>query len=937
MAKKKAAPKKKVAPKKEAPKRAPAKRQPPRKKARVEKFCFENTDSDPIIENLREVSEKYNERKCVDAEILDHIALEGLTGITFSRLCLILDAIIPSLNACNDDGAQNHIWSVIVNGYMRRVPGARVQVFYLDPTKKNSPVKSPSTNSPNKYAHEQDSCNNKNFCIDKAIKLPNQSLKRIAKSDWMLHPVLDGQIMGSCPHYTSRENISQEIMDLFDKKGPRESLLAVHAKYDLNNIYFVGDQEVRRRALVPMSYDPNMDMKLREYACLELIGRTRCFGIVFPNDKTLGRYRILLTAKGLITQYQQTCNTFIIHHLRRFSKYNLEQGVKAFKGGTSGVVKERVTNVDDDDDEDLGAAGQATAKGTCCNPAFLKCDRNILRMVYDTIALSKGRSMCDIRRKLRLPKSHVRNHLKNLANTELIGSHTKIIFEKKTRIYRARHKSTRRKIARQRKMLRGVRAKWDEADLRAKEMLGFRRSQFTQAEDSLITLCRITGLLMDPTHPKSFIVPKQVIRDILHDELLESHDKTSDALLRRVKYLRLLPSNVALINEITAELRDDSDIKKLIETNKDIIKNEGKRIVYFKQLLRAVRAKLPHLLGLTSSLVTSNSIEVQNYQDLMKRFELVDCRNVLSRRIYHQPQSTLVQLIRSTPQCYRLKITKCEDMQTVMLITSRCVQTCFNLQMRLKVPVRVVGLDQDNEFFKDIFEKVKESKEASRMIANLTTPNPTADSRRALFMLRNALKLQTMDKCGRLADALIIQPCDIEFSSDEEITFDVKEKLKDFLKTSSFANGLAIEPKFSDRDSVNKRRKEKDRKRRTEHSNAHDEAEDLPLTKQDNLFKMIEAIMNWISSYPGIELEVLRKNLEPLLGERAEEHLNELLELMESLELLSRDRMHPKTCQRPRLFGYRELTEAEREPIVTLAPRENAYVRLSQLIDVELG
>uniref|UniRef100_A0A6G1SCM8 General transcription factor 3C polypeptide 1 n=1 Tax=Aceria tosichella TaxID=561515 RepID=A0A6G1SCM8_9ACAR len=933
-------PKKKTAPVKKPPpaKRAAAKRPPPKKKARVEWFRFENTDSDPIIENLKEVSAKHKQIRSADNEILDHVALEGLTGITFSRLCLILDAIIPSLKSCNDDAAQDHVWSVIVNRYMRRIPGASIQIFCLDLSKQSQS----STKSSSNEDDQDDTEQNKNFCIDKSIKLPSQSLKRMAKSDWMLHPVLDGQIMGSCPNYTSRRNISKEVMALFDKHGPRESLLLVNEKYDLKNIYFVADQEVRRRALLPMSFDPNMDITLREYACLELIGRTRCFGIVFPNDKTLGRYRILLTAKGLITQYQQTCSSFIIHHIRRFSKYNLESGAKAFKGGIE-VVKERVgcgEAVDDEDDDLDSDEAAATVKSTCCNPARLKCDRNFLRMVYDAIALSKGRSMADIRRKLRLPKSHVRNHLKNLANTGLIGSHTRFIYDKKTRIYRARHRSKRRRLARlarQRKILRGVRAKWDETDIRARELLGAKRSQFTQAEDSLIILSRITGLLIDPKCPKSFLVPKKIIRDILHDELFESHDKTSDAVLRRITYLRRLPSNVALINEITAELRDDPDITRLIGSNKDICRSDDKMVKFFKQLLRAIRAKLPHLLGLTGSLVASSPIEIKSYEDLIERFELIDCRHSSIKKVQNPPQCTLVQLIRSTPQCYRLKIAKCEDMQTVMLIASRCVETWFNLEMRLKVPVRVVGLDQENEYFKAIFEQAKQSKEASRLIANLTTPNPTADSRRALFMLRNALKLQPVEKCGNLADALVIQPCDIEFSSEQELTFDKKDVLNEFLSTSKFSNEIKREPTNNVRDSLNRRRRERYRKSKNPNEEA-EQSKPQP-SKQEMLFRTMEAAMNWIGTHPGIELDVLKQNMAPMFEVGCiEEHLREILELMESLELISRDSVpvSPDMCRRPLLLGYRELLADEQKPIITFAPRANAYVRLSQLIDAEL-
>lgn len=331
----------------------------------------------------------------------------------------------------------------------------------------------------------------------------------------------------------------------------------------------------------------------------------------------------------------------------------------------------------------------------------------------------------------------------------------------------------------------------------------------------------------------------------------------------------------------------------------------------------------------------------------MQRFELVDCRDNPVKKLYHQPTSTLIQFARSMAQCFRLEVSECESMETIMLIASLCAHSCFNLQIRLRIPPRVVKLDQDSEFFKDILEKAKENKEASRMIANLTTPNPTADSRRALFMLRNAL--QTTDKCSKLADALVIQPCEIEFSSEAEIQFGGKHALEEFLETSEFLNGVRVKSRCNDGEPLNRRRRERRQLKKsnnsrqptatTSGSTADGGGDHRPSEKQEKLFKMINSIMGWISKYPGIELESLKTNLAPLFGvDCIDSHLSELLELMETLELISRDStpLPPYMCRKPLLFGYRELTEEEQEPIITFAPRENAYVKLSQLIDVEL-
>lgn len=1002
------------------------------KRAKFDFFNFTINEIDPIIENLREVSQKYKQNKSLDNEILDQISLEGLTGLTFGHLCRLLDAAIPNLNCAQDDQAQDYIWSVIVNCYMRRVAGASVQAHYLKTPTEKRQSKSVNNKIDNKAAssslqQDSESPSKSHLIIDKEIKLPSHTLKRIAKTDWMLHPVQDGATMGSCAHYLARKNITREILDLFDASGPRVSLHELNKKYDLKNIYLVADQELRRSMLLPPTYDPNMDIKLREYACLELIGRTRCLGIVFPNDKSLGRYRILLTAKKLITQFQQTCNSYIVHHIKRFSQFNLELEGKPFKNGVLPLSLQKPVLCADDHDDELDSDGeQPTVRNTCCNPRRLKIDCDMLRMVYDVIALSRGRSMLDIRVKLKIPKSHVRNHLKNLANIGLIGSHTRVIGEKMTRIYRAKHKSNRRKLVRK-KILQGVRSRWDEIDIRAKEMLGHRRSHFSQAEDSLLILCRITCLLMEPNLKKlSFCVPKHLIRDTLHDELFESHDKTSDSLLRRTKFLRHLPLNKMLINELVAELRDDGDIVRLAQTRQEA-KSDEKLCKLFKQLLRAVRAKLPHLLGLTSSLITNSSrtISIKSRADLKEKFELVDCQMpmdgvdaasaVLARAAsklsatsgptsssclatstkptrakratssasspYHQPTSTLIQLAQPIDSEVKLDLVECKGMKSILNLASFCSATLFNLNLELKVPVRVVGLDQDNESFKDIFERAKESKETSRIIADLTTPNPTADSRRALFMLRNALKLQTLEKCGKLADALIVRPCDIRFCSNETVVFTKRSLVEKFIASVSESKTMASDVTSATRRirgdqasvehgkieaSTSKANQPKDGGREREVSSSAREK----CVARKQVLKMIEFLLSWISVYPGIELGVLKvKTMVQMGGSGDGRQLLALLDLMEQLELISSERLclcdyDGGAVREPRLFGYCQTNSgrstsglSKRPPasgggagkrrrstgadddgrvIITYEPQANAYVRYCQLVNIDL-
>lgn len=846
---------------------------PPLKRRKLEPLIFQSHPLDSIIENLRKF--KWDKRVDFDivTETLDQIALEGLSGITFERLLCMLDAVSPNLNCIKDCNAQTYIWTVIMR-LLARPQGSGVRAYCFP---------SPSSN---KQALElsEDKSSNKGILLDKEIKLPKDTLARISKQECSLFAVQDGHIMGSCQHYLNRHDVTDDLKRISSEfQDSLEAMHKVNDIYDLKNITFVADQEVRRKAILPDWSDPNVDIKMREYACLEFIGKTRTLGVVFPNDKALGRYRILLTAKKFISQYQPKCTSHIVHHLIRFSKYRTDQpdDSKIYKGAPTRTVDDlEVEEKFEDDDVD---SELLTAKKACCVPRRLRFDSDMLKMVYYIIAHSRGRSPLDIRRKLRLPKYHVRNHIKNLANIELIGSHTRKIVDQMFRIYRARHKSMvfmkrlREKLNRVK--LRGSgKIKFDEIDLRAKSILGHRRSQFTQAEDSLLILCRICCLLIEPNLTKkvSFCVHKRFIRDLLHDELCESHDKTADACLRRIKYLRNLPNNIMSINELTAELRDDPDITRLL-SSRATAKTEEKLTRLFNQILKVVRAKLPQLLGINSGgasetlVAQRHSIKIRNFNDLNDRYELIDCQATSSNRCRSHPGTTILQLAQPIEHNYKLDLSECDEMFSIALLSSVCTHVTFDIELKLKVPLVIVGLDQGNESYKQLCAKAKDT--TRELLNNLSSPSLAADSRRALFMLRNELKTQALDKCGNLADALIVQPCNVRFSSDRMIAYDQRHL--------------------------------------------------FPAGRK--LLKNVELILSWIFVMPGIEFETLL--LKVIHATHTRENLIELLELMKQSDLISEQLLRHEQTR----TGIVKVPSKE-APILVYEPQPDAYIKFAQLL-----
>jgi len=933
--------------------------QPPSKRRKLAPLKFESHESDPIIEDLKNYKWDTNYNFDLVTETLDQIALEGLSGISFERLLSILEAVSPKLKCINDEKAQAYIWSVIIK-LLGKPEGVGVKAYYLGASKISS--KGKSRDLPQQVALETAPSpndlrlSNKKLIIDKEIKLPKDTIERISKQGCSLFAIQDGFIMGSCQHYLTRQDVTEDIL-LISRQSPSpfECMRVAYDKYDFKLLRFVADQEVRRRAIMPGWSDPNIDIKLREYVCLELIGRTRSLGIVFPNDKAFGRYRILLTSKKLISQYQPTCTSHIVHHILRYSnciRYVPVDG-KIYKQELAPLSDE--FNAEDSDDPADSDYEEISAKKACCLPRRLRIDSDMLKMVYHVIAHSRGRSPLDIRRKLRLPKFHVRNHLKNLANTELIGSHARRIDDQNYRIYRARHKSSvyRSKLKERLnklKLRKTNKTKFDEVDLRAKSILGHRRSQFTQAEDSLLILCRICCLLIEPNLTKkvSFCVNKRFIRDLLHDELCESHDKTADACLRRIKYLRNLPNNIMSINELTAELQEDADVKRQL-SSLDSSRSEEKFNKLFLQILKIVRTKLPQLLGIRSNpnsgnLVTRRRrVRMNSYQDLARKYELIDCESTSLSRYRPHPGPTVLQFAKSIDRDFRLDINECNEMPSIALLSSLSTHNVFDMELNLKIPPVIVGLDQGNENYVQMCAKAKDT--TREILESLATSNPAADSRRALFMLRNELKTHALDKCGNLADALIVQPCNVRFSSSRDIEYIHEDLLDKFMNESKLCMAIVqaqespghqaddkeeIDEK-ANKDEGSGRMTSRQKKLMKDKVPKRDEANQVPEELGSRcitpLLKLIKLVLSWTFVSPGIEFQKLYVKVNHLA--QTEENLHELLNLMIGLQLISENRLEPQ-LDSPTV-GFLKV-RAQEEPTVTYEPTSTAYLRYCQLL-----
>ncbi|CAH0390855.1 unnamed protein product [Bemisia tabaci] len=182
------------------------------------------------------------------ATLLDEIALEGLDGITFQALWLRLEkSRSPFFGQPLSEPLKNFVWNAAVkfkDVQFFELPEPRPPLILFDWF-----------------------CENENSELQ--IEPPEQIYKHYAIDD------TDTGIMGSCPTYATRVDVSTEarkmtLDEAFNRWGQK--------------LVIVASQEVRYNALVAPSVDPFMDLFSIPFCMLERIGRSR-YGGEITNSK----------------------------------------------------------------------------------------------------------------------------------------------------------------------------------------------------------------------------------------------------------------------------------------------------------------------------------------------------------------------------------------------------------------------------------------------------------------------------------------------------------------------------------------------------------------------------------------------------------------------------------------------------------------------------
>ncbi|XP_048252917.1 general transcription factor 3C polypeptide 1-like isoform X1 [Haliotis rufescens] len=100
---------------------------------------------------------------------------------------------------------------------------------------------------------------------------------------------------------------------------------------------------------------------------------------------------------------------------------------------------------------------------------------------------------------------------------------------------------------------------YDDIDRSALGLMIQERVTWTAREDTIILLCKTASLLL-ARHRRGMIVPWTVVRDILHDAVPESRDKSSPACQRRVAFGMKNPQTMMSVSIYLGEAHQDKEL-----------------------------------------------------------------------------------------------------------------------------------------------------------------------------------------------------------------------------------------------------------------------------------------------------------------------------------------------------------------------------------------
>ncbi|XP_072181028.1 general transcription factor 3C polypeptide 1-like [Diadema setosum] len=231
--------------------------------------------------------------------IIDEIALDGLNGVTLSRLWNLLENRTPPFPLRCDQHTKKFLWEELLSQHgsivFYEVPAKFVQTAETAADKETEPTKKKKSS--------------------KVSKEESNKIKEMMIDD------PDTKERGYCPCYKQRNNVTKKIRS--DSKAKCLSLQDVADRWD-ERLVLVASQERRLKSLLSFIKTPDLPLIAPLYCCLEQAGRARQAGVtqvalaaLFKWDlRTVFHFCKVLTNHGLA--FKEKSVTGVTIYLRRF-------------------------------------------------------------------------------------------------------------------------------------------------------------------------------------------------------------------------------------------------------------------------------------------------------------------------------------------------------------------------------------------------------------------------------------------------------------------------------------------------------------------------------------------------------------------------------------------------------------------------------------------
>lgn len=148
---------------------------------------------------------------------------------------------------------------------------------------------------------------------------------------------------------------------------------------------------------------------------------------------------------------------------------------------------------------------------------------------------------------------------------------------------------------------------YDDVDLEALTLMSKLRVEWTAPEDNVLLLCKVASSYLSP-HARSQCITMQTWRNLLHETISTSKNKTSRAVQRRIVYMMKNPSTARSVALCLEEIKQDPKINKVYGNLLTKLKSQDKSPEVIEKTMNEKFAELVDILQGRFQNMRSNSV-----------------------------------------------------------------------------------------------------------------------------------------------------------------------------------------------------------------------------------------------------------------------------------------------------------------------------------------